>query len=213
MKSRTVKWTRFAVSATLVVAASSQAGCKKNLAASDAGIVDDGGDLAGDSGLLSDAASAETDASDANDELRLPPAASDDLTARGKHLLEAISTDNPELAGDITLPRDAFTKLRSENDPTKVYDRKIAPAFARAIHLLHKRTKQVEAAQFVSFEIGGSLDQGSQRRREWKRPVWHAHHAKLVITVPSASGTAVQERIDVAELIAWRGAWYVLRLR
>jgi hypothetical protein len=43
--------------------------------------------------------------------------------------------------------------------------------------------------------------------------VWHAHHAKLVITIPSSSGAAETERIDVAELVAWRGAWYLLKLR
>jgi hypothetical protein len=192
----------------LVLGAAS--GCKRHTgdgdAGADAAAFDlDGGDDAGDEGAA--------DAVDGGDaELRLPPE-SDELTARGKHLLEAIVQGNPDLAGDMLLARDAYQKLREEADPSRSYDRKVTPGFARSVGLLHKRTKGIEGAQFVSFEIGGSITQApppstTGRRHEWKRPVWRAHHAKLVFTVNGKT-----ERFDVSELVAWRGSWYVLRLR
>ena len=186
-------------------------GCKRHGDEVDAGVdgsaMDDGGDDA--------SADGSADPVDGGDyDLRLPPAQSDELTARGKHLLEAVSQGNPDLAGDMLLARDAYQKLTGESDPSRSYDRKVAPSFQRAVGQLHKRTKGVETAQFVSFEIGGSITQSpspsalSTRRREWKRPVWRAHHAKLVFTVGGKT-----ERFDVGELVAWRGSWYVLHLR
>jgi hypothetical protein len=196
----------------LALALGAATGCKRHAGDDDAGV--DGSAL-GDGGDDEGGADGSTDAVDGGDsDLRLPPAQSDELTARGKHLLEAISQGNPDLAGDMLLSRDAYQKLRDESDPSRSYDRKVAPSFQRAVGQMHKRNKGIETAQFVSFEIGGSITQApspsstSTRRHEWKRPVWRAHHAKLVVTV---NGKMV--RLDVAELVAWRGSWYVLHLR
>ena len=202
----------FLLPCLLALAALGAAGCKHHAGDGDAGVDGSALDLdAGDDGGVDGGAEA-ADSGDA--ELRLPPAQSDELTARGKHLLEAIAQGNPDLAGDMLLARDAYGKLRDEKDPARSYDRKVAPSFSRAVGQLHTRTKGVETAQFLSFEIGGSITQApapsptSTRRHEWKRPVWRAHHAKLVFTVGGKT-----MHFDVAELVAWRGSWYVLRLR
>ncbi|MGO8999214.1 MAG: hypothetical protein ACLQVI_38300 [Polyangiaceae bacterium] len=183
------------------------AGCKPGGATrSDAGVdarapVDAGGALdAGGASASADAAAA--------DDLALPAATSDELTLRAQHLFEAILRDNPDLASDILFPRDAFESAHDATDPGKVWDNKLAASFRRGVHSLHKRTKGIERAQFVSFEIGSTVTQATVRHHEWKVPLWRVPHARLTFTLDGRTS-----RFDIGELTAWRGAWYVTKLR
>ncbi len=144
----------------------------------------------------------------AADDLALPAATSDELTLRAQHLLEAIVRDNPELASDILFPRDAFQKAHDATDPGKFWDGKLAASFRRGVHGLHKRTKEIERAQFVSFEIGRTVTQATPRRHEWTLPLWRVPHARLTYVIDGRTA-----RFDIGELTSWRGAWYVQRLR
>ncbi len=144
----------------------------------------------------------------AETEIALPASASDELTARAKHLLEAVAHDNADLATDILFPRDAYIAARDGDDPGKVWDAKVISAFRRHVHLMHKRTKGVEKAQFVSFEIGRSVIQTTPKRRDWKRPLWKVKRSRLTFTVDGRT-----QRLEIAEVMGWRGAWYITRLR
>jgi hypothetical protein len=147
-------------------------------------------------------------APDAGTDEPLPPSSSDEMTARAKHLLEAIAHDSPDLGTDMLLPRDAFLAERDSADPGKAWDTKIAAQFQKSVHAMHKRVKGVEKAQFVSFEIGHNVQQASPKRREWKRPLWRVKRSRLTFTVDGKT-----QHVDVGEMTGWRGAWYVTRLR
>jgi hypothetical protein len=142
------------------------------------------------------------------DDGALPAATSDELTLRAAHLFEAIMRDNADLASDILFPRDAFAVAHDALDPGKVWDAKVSPSFRRGIHTLHKRTKGIERALFVSFEIGRTVTQATPRRHEWKLPLWRVPHARLTFLLDGRT-----MRFDIGELTSWRGAWYVTKVR
>ena len=169
----------------------------------------------GDSALLSRAKDASSEAGAhagdsgvSSDDLLMPPATSEDLSARMRHLLEAIAQNNPDLANDALFPRDGYVATIESADPQKTWERKLSGGFHRAVERTHKRTKGLENAKFVSFELGHSISQVAPKKRDFKRPLWRVKHSKLTFTIEGKV-----RHLDVAELTAWRGAWYVTRLR
>ena len=115
--------------------------------------------------------------------------------------------DNPDLAGDVLFPRDAFIQTKDLTDPQKAWEKKVSGSFRRSVALLHKRLK-ADQAKFVSFELGHSVVQITPKKKDWKRPLWRVKHSKLSFTVDGKT-----RHLDIAEMTAWRGAWYVTRLR
>jgi hypothetical protein len=168
----------------------------------------------GDSAMLARAKDAGSDGPTAADgglseaDLVMPPQTSDELPLRMRHLLEAIAQDNPELANDALFPRDAYLATRDAADPQKAWEKKLSGAFHRAVERTHKRTKGMENAKFVTFELGHSITQLTPKKHDFKRPLWRVKHSKLTFTIEGK-----QRHLDIAEMTAWRGAWYVTRLR
>ena len=182
---------------TAAVAASGCSG-KRGSASGDAALLSahvDGGDRA------------SFDAGPIFEDVALPPASSPELDTRMRHLLEAIAQDNPDLAGDVLFPRDAFIQTKDLTDPQKAWEKKVSGSFRRSVALLHKRLK-ADQAKFVSFELGHSVVQITPKKKDWKRPLWRVKHSKLSFTVDGKT-----RHLDIAEMTAWRGAWYVTRLR
>jgi hypothetical protein len=169
---------------------------------------DGGGDL--DGGATA-AAMREPDAAPPDD-TNLPAAASDELTARAKHLFEAVVRDNADLGTDMVFPRDAYIAAHDSADPGKAWDSKILGAFRRSVHTLHKRNARgallEEGAQFVSFELGHAVLEITPKRKEWKRPLWRVHGSKINYTLDGKT-----QRLEINEMTSWRGAWYVTKLR
>ena len=172
--------------------------------AGDAGI-GDGGKL----GLLDggDARAALAAADAGQDDTTIPPTSSEELNARAKHLLEAIAAGNSDLASDMLFPRDGYIASRDTSDATKLWDKKVSLPFKKHVGALHKR-KGVDRAQFVGIELGHSVSQISPKKRDWKKPLWRVKGSHLAYIV---DGKTI--KIPVAEMIAWRGAWYVTRMR
>lgn len=152
-----------------------------------------------------DAGASSPDAGQADD--ALPQANAPDLALRGKHLLEAIVQDNPELASDIVFPRDAFIITRDTADPAKVWEKKIAGGFGRDVHTMNKRLKGKDA-QFSGLEVGQAIVRIVPKRRDFKKPLWRVKHSKLLFTVDGKP-----QRIEINEMVSWRGAWYITKLR
>jgi hypothetical protein len=138
----------------------------------------------------------------------LPPFASDELTTRAKHLLEAIQLDNAELAGDLVFPRDAYLSVKDAEDPGKHWDAKVLAAFKAQVHTLHKRTKGLDRAIFTGFSIGQPTTQAMPKRHDLKRMLWRSKRSRLMFSVDGKPS-----HIDVVEMMGWRGAWYVTRLK
>lgn len=138
----------------------------------------------------------------------LPPSQSDDLTTRARHLLEAIAKDDPSLAADIVFPRDAYVASKDAADPGKQWDDKVWGAFQKQVHLLHKRTLGVERAQMTGFEIGLPIGQVVPKKHDMKVALWRVRHSRVSFTIDGKLA-----RFDLAELMSWRGAWYVIDVR
>jgi hypothetical protein len=153
-------------------------------------------------------AGAAVDAGPSLEDVALPQAGGPELDARMRHLLEAIAQNNPDLAGDVLFPRDAYVATKDLSDPQKAWDKKVSGSFRRAVERTHKRTKGAEQARFVSFELGHSVMQITPKKKDWKRPLWRVKHSKLTFTIDGKT-----RHLDIAEMTAWRGAWYVTRLR
>lgn len=155
-------------------------------------IADSGWD-SGDTGIIDDS---------------LPASSSAELTTRGRHLLEALAQDNPDLAADILFPRDAWANARDGQDPTKQWEEKIKPGFQASIHYWNKHTKDIARAQFVSFEIGKTVQQLTPKKKEWKRTLWQVKHSQLGFSIDGQA-----KHIEIAEMVGWRGAWYIVHVR
>jgi len=138
----------------------------------------------------------------------LPSFPSEDLTLRARHLLEAIAKDDPTLAADIVFPRDGYIEAKDAADPGKQWDDKVMGAFQRQVHLLHKRTAGVERAVFVGFDIGQPISQVVPKKHDMTMTLWKVRHSRLDFTVDGKT-----LHVDLAEMMSWKGAWYVLDLR
>ena len=162
-----------------------------------------------DAGPKTDAGDAAVVVVDAGpDDAEMPHASNEELSGRMKHLLEAISQNNADLASDCEFPRDAFIKTKDLPDPQKAWEKKLDGAFRKSIERTHKRSHGIESARFVSFELGSTITQLSPKKKDFKKPLWRVKHSKLFYSVDGKS-----KHIDVAEMVAWRGSWYVTRLR
>ena len=131
-----------------------------------------------------------------------------DLDVRGKHLLEAIAQNDPSLAADIMMPREAYIAARDADDPAALYESKFKTSIATHISRIHKKEKGVDDAVYVSFDIGQGTSRVVPKKHEWKEPLWHATRSTLTFTIEGRV-----HRVEIAEMVAWRGNWYVAKLK
>ena len=154
---------------------------------------------------------AHGDAGSVAEDVAMPstsPQSTEELTIRMRHLLEAIAQNNSDLASDALFPRDAYIAAKDGPDPQKLWEKKIAGNFRHQLERTHKHTKGIDHARFVSFELGHQIVQLTPKKKDFKKPLWRVKHSKLTFTIDGKT-----KHVDVAEMTAWRGAWYVTRLR
>lgn len=137
----------------------------------------------------------------------MPDATSVTLTVRARHLLEAIAKNSPDLATDVLFPREGYLAARADKDPAKAWDNKVKPAFDREIGRMNKRMKGAQRAIFVSFELGKQVVRITPKKHDYREPLWRVRHSSVHVTVDGRP-----HRIDIAEMVGWRGNWYVSRL-
>jgi hypothetical protein len=138
----------------------------------------------------------------------MPEASSADLTNRARHLLEAIAKTSPDLALDMLFPREGYIGARDAQDPGKLWDVKLKPAYETQVKRAAKRTKGIERAVFVSFELGKSISRIVPKKKEWKTPLWRVKRSSITFTIDGKA-----HRMEIAEMVAWRGNWYLAKLR
>jgi len=138
----------------------------------------------------------------------IPPSSSEELTERARHLLEAIAKDQPDLATDILFPRDAWLAAHDAVDPGKDWEAHVATPFRKAVRAQSRRHHGLDRAQFASLELGHTLAQATLHRHGWKKPLWVVRGSRLSFVVDGRTHT-----LPIHEMTAWRGAWYVTRLR
>ena len=123
-------------------------------------------------------------------------------------MLEAIAHDDVQLATDIVFPRDGWLATRASPDAAKEWDKKVEGPFRRAVHRLSKHHQDFDRAQLVSVELGHAMTQETPRPRGWKKALWTVHASRITFVVEGRTRT-----LTIREMTAWRGAWYVSRLR
>ncbi len=166
-----------------------------------------------DASGLADAGASDASPHDAalvTDDETVVPMTSEEWVTRSKHLVEAVAADNPELAIDFLLSKDAYTQLYAEyakKDATRAWERHMKKPFERAIHRLHRR-RHSKDAKFGRFELGTRLVKGPVGKGKQRRHVWHARGSRIFYTIEGR-----EHHIAIREMIAWRGAWYISRLR
>ena len=136
------------------------------------------------------------------------PEPSDELKIRARHLLEAIASDDATLAGDILFPRDGWLATRDAPDPGKDWEARVAAPFRKAVRILSRREYDLRHIQAVSLELGGEFEQVVPRRHGWTKPLWSVNGSRLTFVADGHTRT-----VSIREMVAWRGAWYVTRLR
>lgn len=167
----------------------------------------DAGDARADAPPIADvAADAGADTGVADD--AMPEASSADLTSRARHLLEAISKTSPDLALDMLFPREGYIGARDAQDPGKLWDVKLKPAYEAQVKRAAKHTKGIDRAVFVSFDLGKSISRIVPKNKEWKTPLWRVKRSSITFTIDGKA-----HRLELAEMVAWRGHWYLTRLR
>jgi hypothetical protein len=139
---------------------------------------------------------------------QMVPPNQEELVTRARHLLEAIAQDDATRAGDILFPRDGWIATRDATDPGKDWNARASEPFRRAVHALSRRHKDIDHAQVVSLELGQTLVQATPRKHGWKVPVWTVGGCHLTFVVDGHTRV-----LPIREMAAWRGAWYVTRLR
>jgi hypothetical protein len=137
----------------------------------------------------------------------IPSTSSEELTGRARHLLDAVGKDDPDLAIDILFPRDGWLDTRDAADPGKEWEKRVAAPFRKAVHV-DSRHHEIDRAQLVSIELGHAMVQSTPRRHGWKEPLWIVHGSHLTYVADGHTRT-----LPIREMTAWRGAWYVTRLR
>jgi hypothetical protein len=138
----------------------------------------------------------------------VPSGPTEELTQRARHLLEAIAKDETDLATDILFPRDAWLATRDAPDLGKDWNRQVASPFRRSVHALSRHHPDLDRAQFVSLELGHALSQATPHRHGWTKPMFVLHGCRISFVVDGRTRT-----LPIREMTAWRGAWYVTRLR
>jgi hypothetical protein len=173
----------------------------------------DGGNAYGNRGAdpqtgahpIADAAAA--DAAPPPDDAVLPPSG-DGLMTRARHLVEAIVADDGSLASDILFPRDGWLATRDAVDPGKDWQKHVADPFRRSVRALSRSQRGLDHAQVVSLEIGAALAPATPRPHGWRKALWVANGSRLTFVVDGHTRT-----LAIREMVAWRGAWYVTKLR
>lgn len=140
-------------------------------------------------------------------ESAMPVAGGEELTARMRHVLDAIAQNNADLARDVVFPREAYLEIRDAKDAGKAWDQKILSPFRKSIQRTNTHTRNIDKAHFVEFELGHTVTRGAHKKHEFKADLWHVKHSRIVFTVEGKT-----HHLDIAEMTSYRGAWYITRL-
>jgi hypothetical protein len=138
---------------------------------------------------------------------KVAPTAGQELQDRARGLFEAIVRDEPERAEAFWFPKEPFIPLKDVKDPGKYWNQ-LHRTYVNDVHVLHKKRKSWDGAEFVKFE--------GWAREKWVPPgdeanhigYYRAFHGKLRY---KAGGE--DEEMDVHTIITWQGRWYVTHLR
>lgn len=129
-----------------------------------------------------------------------------ELFARLAHLVGALRDRDATLATDMVLPRAAADDVLRSNAPRRSWDDKIMPHYRRDIERVGKKLDLHPGASVTRFVLG-STERVSSEKGSVVPGVWIAHRSRISILDDGRAHEVV-----IAEMVAWRGHWYVLKL-
>ena len=118
--------------------------------------------------------------------------------------------DDADLATDILFPRDGWLATRDAADPGKEWEKRVdAPVPADPARAVAPAPRSSIAPSSSSLELGHAIDAGDAASGTAGR----SRSGSCTARGSRSSSTGTRGRSPIREMIAWRGAWYVTRLR
>ena len=127
-------------------------------------------------------------------------------------LMQAIVRNEPAIAHDLYLPREAFRLIKGISDPDALWDRIFAD-YDQDIHELHARLvsesggEDLSGVSFTGFRFTGRRAWVRLREETNRLPYWAQRHSWIDYR---AGGRPRQ--IEVRTMIAWGDRWYITHL-
>jgi hypothetical protein len=128
-------------------------------------------------------------------------------------LWEAIVSDNPDRALPFFFPLGAYRQVKDVQRPEVDWRRRLIAAYARDIHMLHRRlqreTGDPTAATFVGLEVPATRARWVEPGEEYNKiGYYRVFGSQLKFNVDETTMS-----FAIKSLISWRGSWYVVHLR
>jgi hypothetical protein len=138
-----------------------------------------------------------------------PEASGAAFDARVAALWDAIVKDEPDRAMPFFFPVTAYEQVKAITNPASDWRRRLAAAYKRDVHALHKRVGDRAAdAKLVRADV-------PQDRARWVEPneesnklgYYRVYGTRLIYELDGK-----ERSLEVTSLISWRGEWYVVHL-
>lgn len=128
------------------------------------------------------------------------------LEAKARSLLEAIVSDDPDVAKGFFFPREPFTPLKDAKDPDR-YWKHLYRTYEKDIHELSRRRRDWTGVTFEHIEPGTPpvwVPPGDEANKIGYYRSWGA---KLRYRIEGQRYT-----VKIHTVISWQGEWYITHL-
>jgi hypothetical protein len=140
-----------------------------------------------------------------------PSATSKSLQRRLELLVNAIESNDPDVALPAFFPVQAYAQVKAIAKPERDWERRLVAAFKRNIGEYHRRLgARAKDLRFVRLDVPEHKVQWMKPGREGNRlGYFRVLRSSLVLATAEDKEVA----LEVTSLISWRGEWYVVHLQ
>ena len=140
----------------------------------------------------------------------LPSTESPSFQRRLELLVEAIRTDEPEVALPAFFPVLAYAEVKAIAKPERDWQHRLVGAFTRNIHEYHQQLGEAASgAELRGIEVSESNTKFMKPGSEGNRLGYHrVLRSRLLLKTADGS----ERELEITSMISWRGEWYVVHL-
>lgn len=140
----------------------------------------------------------------------LPNTESPSFRRRLELLVEAIRTDDPELAVPAFFPVLAYAEVKDIAKPERDWQHRLIGAFTRNIHEYHKELGDAASSiQLRGIEVPEAKVKFMKPGSEGNKLGYHrVLRSRLLLGTPDGR----ELDLEITSMISWRGEWYVVHL-
>ncbi len=140
----------------------------------------------------------------------LPSTESPSFRRRLELLVEAIRTDDAELAVPAFFPVLAYAEVKDIAKPERDWQHRLIGAFTRNVHEYHRRLGEAASSiQLRGIEVPEAKVKFMKPGSEGNKLGYHrVLRSQLLLT--GADGRELA--LEITSMISWRGEWYVVHL-